>query len=116
MKPGINRTIEDRLEQIEKDVIQIKMMLINFLSNQTSIQSKEASLLNVKDVSAFLKVDNNLIYAACNKGDLPFIKIGKSYKFKKEDILKWVENGKDKNVIDLDNYVNNYLQKNTLRG
>lgn len=116
MKPGINRTIEDRLEQIEQDVIQIKMMLINFLSNQTSTQSKEASLLNVKDVSAFLKVDNNLIYAACNKGDLPFIKIGKSYKFKKEDILKWVENSKDKNVIDLDNYVNNYLQKNTLRG
>ena len=116
MKPGINRTIEDRLEQIEKDVIQIKMMFINFLSNQTSSQSKDESLLNVKDVSAFLKVDNNLIYTACNKGEIPFIKIGKSYKFKKEDILNWMENGKDKNVIDVDNYVNNYLQKHTLRG
>ena len=116
MKPGTNRTIEDRLEQIEKDVVQIKTMFINFLSNQISTQSKEESLLNVKDVSAFLKVDNNLIYTACNKSEIPFIKIGKSYKFKKEDILKWVENSKDKNVIDLDNYVNNYLQKNTLRG
>ncbi|MEO5782803.1 MAG: helix-turn-helix domain-containing protein [Ginsengibacter sp.] len=116
MKPAINRTIEDRLEQIEKDVFQIKTMFINFLSNQTITQSKEESLLNVKDVSAFLKVDNNLIYTACNKGEIPFIKIGKSYKFKKEDILKWMEKGKDKNVIDVDSYVNNYLQRHILRG
>lgn len=116
MKPVINRTIEDRLEQIEKDVLQIKAMFINFLSNQTITHSKEESLLNVKDVSAFLKVDNNLIYSACNKGEIPFIKIGKSYKFKKEDVLKWLESGQDKHLIDVDNYVNSYLQKNTLRG
>ena len=64
----------------------------------------------------FLKVDNNLIYTACSKGEIPFIRIGKSYKFKKEDIVKWMESGQDKNVVNVDNYVNSYLQKNTLRG
>jgi predicted DNA-binding transcriptional regulator AlpA len=78
MKPEINRTIEERLQQIEKDVSQIKLMLINFLSNFTKTESKEESLLNVKDVSSFLKVDSSIIYAACSKGELPFIKIGKS--------------------------------------
>jgi excisionase family DNA binding protein len=116
MKPEINRTIEERLQQIEKDVSQIKLMLINFLSNFTKTESKEESLLNVKDVSSFLKVDSSIIYAACSKGELPFIKIGKSYKFKKEDILKWIENGRNKVVISVDDYVNSYLQKHTLRG
>lgn len=108
--------MDDRLEQIEKEVIQIKLMLTKFLSNQNSSQSISESLLNVKDVSAFLKIDSSLIYTACNKGEIPFLKIGKSYKFKKEDILDWVENGKNKNMIDVDEYVNNYLQKHTLRG
>jgi len=116
MKPEINRTIEERLEHIEKDVSQIKLMLSNFLSDFTKSQSIEESLLNVKDVSSFLKVDSNIIYAACSKGELPFIKIGKSYKFKKEDILKWIENGRDKVVINVDDYVNSYLQRHTLRG
>jgi len=79
-------------------------------------ESKGESLLNVKDVSSFLKVDSSIIYAACSKGELPFIKIGKSYKFKKEDILKWIENGRDKVIINVDDYVNSYLQRHTLKG
>lgn len=116
MKPQINTTIEERLEQIERDVSQIKLMLINFLSDFRKTQSKEESLLNVKDVSSFFKVDSSVIYAACSKGELPFIKIGKSYKFKKEDILKWMESGRNKVVINVDDYVNSYLQSHTLRG
>ena len=116
MKPEINRTIEERLQQIEKDVSEIKLMLINFLSDFRQTQSKEEPLLNVKDVSSFLKVDSSIIYAACSKGELSFIKIGKSYKFKKVDILKWMENGRDKVVTNVDDYVNSYLQKHTLRG
>jgi excisionase family DNA binding protein len=70
----------------------------------------------VKDVSSFLKVDSSIIYAACSIRELPYIKIGKSYKFKREDILKWIEKGRDKEVINVDDYVNSYLQRNTLRG
>jgi|ERR1035437_2022413 excisionase family DNA binding protein len=116
MKPEIHRTIEEQLGQIENDVNQIKVMFINFLSNYTNTEAKEESLLNVKDVSSFLKVDSNIIYTACSKGEIPFIKIGKSYRFKKQDILKWMESYQDKKVFNVDNYVNAYLQKNTLRG
>jgi len=116
MKPEINRTIEERLEQIEKDLNQIKLMFINHLSNNTKTQSNEESLLNVKDVSSFLKVDNSIIYAACSRGEIPFIKIGKSYKFKKDDVLKWMESGHNKSEINVDDYVNSYLQSHILRG
>ena len=51
MKSNTYRSIEDRLEQIEKDVNQIKLMFINFLSNNSNAPAKDESLLNVKDVS-----------------------------------------------------------------
>ncbi|HUS02481.1 MAG TPA: helix-turn-helix domain-containing protein [Chitinophagaceae bacterium] len=115
MKTEIN-TIDERLGQIENDVKQIKIMLKNILSNYAQSESKGENLLNVKDVSSFLKVDNNFIYSACSKGELPFIKIGKSYRFKKEDILKWMERCQDKKGIIIDDYVTSYLQKNIFRG
>ena len=116
MKTEIKKTIDERLDQIEKDVSQIKMMVINILSNASNSQSKEEGFLNVKEVSSYLKVDSNVIYSACTKGELSFIKIGKSYKFKKEDILKWMEKGQNKVAINVDDYVNSYLQKHILRG
>ena len=36
------------------------------------------------------------------------------YKFKKVDVLKWMEKDR-KNLIDVDAYVDKYLQKHTLK-
>lgn len=72
-------------------------------------------LLNVKDVAGFLKVETAAVYAACNKGELPFIKIGKLYKFTKPDVLKWVDAQKDSLETKIDAYVNKYLQKHSLK-
>jgi excisionase family DNA binding protein len=72
--------------------------------------------MNVKDVARFLKVETAVVYAACNKGEIPFLKIGKLYKFKKTDVLKWLEKDKGSKVVDVDAYVNEYLQKKILKG
>ena len=37
------------------------------------------------------------------------------YKFKKADVLKWMEKGKER-LVDVDAYVDKYLQKHTLKG
>ena len=117
MKAGSNRTIEDRLEDIEKEVHQVKMMLAEFLgSYPKSSINDEGELMNVKDVAKFLKVETAVVYAACNKGEIPFLKVGKLYKFKKADVLKWLEKDKNKEIFDADEYVNKYLQKNILKG
>ena len=75
----------------------------------------EGVLMNVKDVAKFLKVETAMGYA-CNKGEIPFLKVGKLYKFKKADVLKWLDKDKDNKLIDVDEYVNKYLQKNILKG
>ena len=71
--------------------------------------------MNVKDVARFLKVETAVVYAACSKGELPFLKIGKLYKFKKNDVLKWLGKEKQNKVVDVDAYVSKYLQNNILR-
>ena len=117
MKAGSNRTIEDRLEDIEKEVHQVKMMLMDFLGSQPKNGiDDDGALMNVKDVAEFLKVETAVVYAACNKGKIPFLKVGKLYKFKKVDVLKWLEKDKNKEVFDVDEYVNRYLQKSILKG
>ncbi len=117
MKTLMNRTIEDRLEDMENELHQIKVMLEQLLSGKTGYtNNNEEALLNVKDVARFLKVETALVYAACSKGEIPFLKIGKLYKFKKDDVLKWLEKEKPNKIVDIDAYVNKYLQKNILKG
>ena len=117
MKTSINRTIEDRLDDMEKEIHQVKMMCMQLLSSQTKATiENEDVFMNVKDVARFLKVETAVVYAACSKGEIPFLKIGKLYKFKKTDVLKWLEKGRENKLVDLEEYVNKYLQKNILKG
>ncbi len=116
MKFEVNRTIEERLDQIEKDLKQIKLLCTNFFSTFASADRVEQPLLNVKDISSLLKIDSSVIYSACNKGEIPFFKIGKLYKFKKEDIVKWLETNRHRDIVNVDQYVNSYLQKHSLKG
>ena len=57
-----------------------------------------------------------MVYAACNKGEIPFLRVGKLYKFKKADVLKWMEKDKGQKIVDVDEYVNKYLQTHVLKG
>lgn len=72
--------------------------------------------MNVKDVARFLEVETAVVHAACNKGEIPFLKVGKLYKFKKADVLKWLEKDKNNKILDAEEYVDKYLQKNILKG
>jgi excisionase family DNA binding protein len=117
----IHRTIEDRLEEIETEVHDIKTMLLKYFTlkaEATAIKSEE-TLMNVKDVAKFAGVETPMIYAACNKGQIQFIKIGKLYKFKKDEVLKWIDGEKhsqQNKEMDVDDYVECYLQQHRLHG
>ncbi|MEO8413010.1 MAG: helix-turn-helix domain-containing protein [Ginsengibacter sp.] len=79
------------------------------------ILSMRRRAMNVKDVARFLKAEIAFVYAACNKGDIPFRKItGKLYKFKKTDVLKGLEEEKQNRVVDVDAHVIKYLQQNNI--
>ena len=108
---------EDRLKQLEADIAFIKLQLKKVLQpTLPATASSDDSILSVKEVAAFLSVEPAAIYAMCTKGELPFYRVGKFYRFKKAEILQWMEQpGTHKNV-NVEGFVNSYLQKNILKG
>ena len=104
-----------RLDRIESQLAEIKKMLSQMLTTNKSKELIEEPLMNVKEVAAFTKIDSSVIYQKCAAGEIPYLKIGKLYKFKKEDILRWLKTKQEKK-IDVEAYVNNYLQKHLMKG
>ena len=50
--------------------------------------------MTVRDVAAFLNVDEKTIYRLAQKGDLPGFKVLGSWRFQKEDVGQWIEERK----------------------
>ena len=51
---------------------------------------KEYSYLTIEDVSEMLKVARSTVYKFKDMG-MPFIKIGKTIRFKDDEVMEWVE-------------------------
>lgn len=54
------------------------------------VMAKEFSYLTIEDVAKMLKVARSTVYKYKEMG-MPFIKIGKTIRFKDNDIMEWVE-------------------------
>lgn len=52
--------------------------------------SKEFSYLTIEEVSEMLKVARSTVYKFKDMG-MPFIKIGKTIRFKDNEVVEWVE-------------------------
>jgi excisionase family DNA binding protein len=110
--------MEQRLEKMEADMQHIKCMLSELLDiSRMSFQNhSEEKIMSAKEVAEFLKLDQNVIYAKCGDGQIPYFKMGKLYKFKKSEILEWVKKQDASSPFSVDDYVERYLQKNQLKG
>jgi excisionase family DNA binding protein len=52
--------------------------------------AKEFSYLTIEDVAEMLRITRSTVYKFKDMG-MPFIKIGKTIRFKDEEVIKWVE-------------------------
>ena len=79
-----HRTIEERLEHIELAVQQVKSMVLKLaVPKVVSTEKETEEFMNVKELTKFAKVEASVIYSACAKRELKFIKLGKLYKFRR---------------------------------
>ena len=53
-------------------------------------------ILTLKNVSEYLKLAEKTAYRLAAEGKLPGFKVGGSWRFKREDIEKWIEHSKKK--------------------
>lgn len=111
-------TIEQRFDRLEEEIVVIKKMLSEIL-NRNTVGSKDPNLneiMTVKQLADLINFDLNVIYAKCVKGEIPYFKIGKQYRFNKIDILNWIKTQKSQSAFSIDSYVDRYLQKHELKG
>ena len=69
--------------------------------------AKEFSYLTIEDVAEMLKVARSTVYKFKDMG-MPFIKIGKTIRFKDIEVVDWVESHSTSNA---DNKVKNSSNK-----
>ena len=111
------RSIEERLEHIEIAVQEVKSLILKLaIPKSVSTEVETVEFMNVKELAKFAKVEATVIYSACAKRELKFSKLGKLYKFKKQDVLEWMNAGHSGNSIDVDDYVDKYLERHRLKG
>ena len=48
-------------------------------------------LLNIDEVGAFLKVSRDTVYRMAQKGQIPTTKVGNQWRFRKADVVQWLE-------------------------
>ena len=52
--------------------------------------AREFSYMTIEDVAEMLKIARSTVYKFKDMG-MPFIKIGKTIRFKDDEVIKWVE-------------------------
>ena len=50
--------------------------------------------LTIKELAKYLNVTERTIYNLLERGELPGFKVGANWRFRKEDIDKWIEENK----------------------
>jgi len=51
-------------------------------------------ILTLKEVAAYLKLTEKTAYRLASEGKLPGFKVGGSWRFKRDDLEKWIEEKK----------------------
>ncbi|PTP50624.1 methylation-associated defense system helix-turn-helix domain-containing protein MAD1 [Vibrio splendidus] len=54
-------------------------------------------ILTLKELAEYLKLAEKTAYRLASEGKLPGFKVGGSWRFKREDLEAWIEEGKNDN-------------------
>lgn len=108
-------TMDNPFDILNQRLIKIEDLLFELNnksnSNQTFGSKTEEEILTIDQACMFLNLAKSTIYILTSKRILPFFKRGKKLYFKKSELLQWIEDGKKKTMKQLQNEVDEYLEK-----
>ncbi|RZF21731.1 DNA-binding protein [Halobacteriovorax vibrionivorans] len=55
------------------------------------MENSTKALLNIEEASSFLSVKVSRLRTAVFRKEIPFVKFGRLVRFKKEELLKWID-------------------------
>lgn len=60
------------------------------------------TILTIKEVAAYLKVNERTVYRLAASGDIPAFKVGGSWRFRKDTLEQWIEQQSNQRIDDSD--------------
>ncbi len=104
--------MENPFEVIQNKLDRITELLEKLISTQEGAHKKnESEIMTIDDASALLSISKQTIYRYTSSRHIPHFKKGKKLYFKKEDLIKWVQEVKIKTVKEIETEASNYLLK-----
>lgn len=61
------------------------------------------TILTIKEVAAYLKVNERTVYRLAASGNIPAFKVGGSWRFRKDTLEQWIEQQSNQRTTDSDN-------------
>ena len=55
------------------------------------VESNNSSILTINDLSTYLKIPKSTLYKLVREGKVPYQKIGRHLRFRRETIDQWLE-------------------------
>ncbi len=111
-------SLEFRVKALEDEVKQMKIVLKG-LSRDKRLEEtnelEEERIMNFNEVLKLLKIPRHILYAKVLAGEIPSFRVGKLYKFEKSKLVAWQTAEKYGSNIDVDEYVEQYMQRHSLK-
>ena len=57
------------------------------------MEERPASVMTIEELSDYLKISRSTLYKLAQEGKLPCQKVGRHWRFRKEAIDRWLEEG-----------------------
>lgn len=95
--------ILEKLDRIEKAIEKL---------NSNDPLAHTNNPMNIKDLSAYLKMSASAIYKFTSAGTIPHYKNGKRLFFKRDEINEWIFSAKINTAYDIEREATAYIQKN----
>jgi excisionase family DNA binding protein len=117
MKTNSLNTLEIRLTNIESELREIKGILKEVLSNHVDGKSEvDDRIMNIREAAQLLGIEKHILYGKVRNGELPSFRIGKQYKFRRTELVSWLDKQGMASSNSIEEYVNKYMQKRVLKG
>lgn len=113
-----NISLAFRVKALEGEVKQMKMLLKELTRGkrlQETCELEEDRIMNFNEAQKLLKIPKHILYAKVLAGEIPSFRVGKLYKFERSKLVSWQTSEKYGNDIDVDDYVEQYMQKHNLK-
>jgi excisionase family DNA binding protein len=70
--------------------VALNMELGNHMKTTKSKNEFEAEMMKVRDVADYLRLSEAKVYRMANNGHIPALRMGKTWRFKKEILDEWI--------------------------